>query len=123
MIKVEVSLDLFYFLVEQTAKNRIEKIWAHNPTISDALYEELVERLLMSLGRVKNYVSIAKEFQKSGKPGINFFLEIFEKEFGYDGKSMNFPDLKTWWPIGLSHGIDDIFTKHNRAWFKETYGW
>jgi hypothetical protein len=107
-----ISLDLFFFFAEKAAIFKLTE-WNQNLEISDELFFELQERVTMSLSRVDNYVKIAKEMlgRKDGS-AADFFLKILDKEFGYNA-DMTFPNVNTWWPEGLNHGIDDIFKKYD----------
>jgi len=108
---VNMSLDLFVFFLEKATLCTLGD-WSRMDSVSDDLYYEIEERTWRNFGRLKSYAMVAKEKQQAkDHSAAKFFLNILEKECGYS-PSMTFPNVNTWWPDGLNHGLDDIYKKH-----------
>lgn len=84
--------------------------WIEDFSLSIEAIDEAAQRVDMSISRLRAYVQVIMENRKKGLT-TPLYDNILVKEFGYSD-NMNFPDMKTWWPIGLNHGIDDIFKKY-----------
>lgn len=108
---MRLSLDTFSFFLEKAVTCKVTE-WNFNTEISDDLFFDLQSRAWANYGRLKSYIQVIKEKQEMmDSNAAKFFLDVLEKECGYNS-SMTFPNVNTWWPQGLNHGLDDIFEKY-----------